>query len=292
MECVRKLTTEELRQSYHRSMDTFRDDFLPFYENPEEWSQEAFQIFGNLYYIGDRRVCMYLVDTGDGLVMFDAGYGMTTHMIEHSIRSLGFDPSGIKYLLISHGHFDHFGSADVLRERYGMQVCMSAVDGAALEKNPALALMRLGPYPDAAVCRPDRLLQDGEVLTLGNTSVRCVLSPGHTYGAMSFFFDVSDGKTTCRVGYLGGAGCFTMHGQYCKDNGLPEGKPYRMKETLDKLRKEPVDIVLDNHPDRYGPLLLHRGQQTRQPGDWLRYLDLVEENVDRFIALGHAESFE
>jgi metallo-beta-lactamase class B len=235
---------------------------------------------------------MYLLDTGAGLVMFDAGYGMTTHMIENSIRSLGFEPSDIKYLLISHGHFDHFGSADVLRQRYGMKVCMSAVDWDNIDKNPDLALMRLGPCPDDPICKPDILLEDGQVLSLGTTAIRCVLSPGHTYGAMSFFFDVSDGRNTCRVGYLGGAGCFSMHGQYCKDNGLPEGKPYRMLETLKKLRKEPVDILLDNHPDKLGPLNLHRHGLTRQPGDWLRYLELVEQRVEEFIALGHAESFE
>lgn len=287
-----KLTREELRQSYRRSMDTFRDDHLPFYDDPEPWAQEPFRIFGDLYYIGDRRVCMYLIDTGEGLIMFDAGYGMTTHMIESSIRKLGFDPAQIRYLIVSHGHFDHFGSAEVLRQRYGMEVCMGAVDWGNIEKNPDLALMRLGPYPDAPICRPDLLLNDGQILTLGGTSVRCVLSPGHTYGAMSFFFDVSDGETTCRVGYLGGAGCFSMHGQYCRDNGLPEGKPYRMLETLEKLRHEPVDVVLDNHPDQFGPLHLYRNGLTRQPGDWPRYLELVRQRVEEFIALGHAESFE
>jgi len=287
-----KLPREELRQSYHHSMSTFREEFLPFYSDPDQWAQEPFRIFGNLYYIGDRRVCMYLVDTGHGLVMFDAGYGMTTHMIEDSIRGLGFDPADIRYLVISHGHFDHFGSADELRRRYGTQVCMSTVDWDLIQKNPDLALMRLGPYPDDPICQPDLLLKDGQILTLGSTKIRCVLSPGHTYGALSFFFDISDGRTTCRAGYLGGAGLFTMHGQYCKDNGLPEGKPYRMKETLEKLRKESVDVVLDNHPDKFGPLYLYRHELTRQPEDWLRYLDLVQQRVEEFIALGHAESFE
>ena len=78
-------------------------NFIPnlqdFYDHPDKYAVDAFQIFGNLYYVGDQKVCSHLIDTGDGLILFDTGYRNTTHMMLHSIRSLGFDPMDIKYII-------------------------------------------------------------------------------------------------------------------------------------------------------------------------------------------------
>ena len=105
--------------TYETAFSVFAPNLQPFYDDPRPFALDPFRIFGNLYYVGDKKVCMHLIDTGDGLILFDCGYGHTTEMIEESIRGVGFDPADVKINIISHGHFDHFGSANELREKYG-----------------------------------------------------------------------------------------------------------------------------------------------------------------------------
>ena len=84
---------------------------------------QPFQIYGNLYYVGDSWVCVHIVDTGNGLLMFDAGNCGAQAMLIHAIWELGFNPADVKWLILSHGHVDHFGAAhnvDLLTKRQEM----------------------------------------------------------------------------------------------------------------------------------------------------------------------------
>ena len=81
-------------------------------KKPFVGKMRPFRIIGNTYFVGTYQASAHLIDTGDGLILFDTGYGNTTHMLLDSIRSLGFDPMDIKYIIHSHGHFDHFGSGN------------------------------------------------------------------------------------------------------------------------------------------------------------------------------------
>ena len=279
---------------YETAFERFVPSLFPFYENPAPYALEPFQIFGNLYYVGDQKVCMHLIDTGDGLILFDCGYGQTTEMIEESIRGVGFDPADVKLNIISHGHFDHFGSSNVLREKYGWKILMSRVDTDLLRENPRRALIHLGPCPEDEVCWPDAVLDDGEVVTLGNTSITCLLAPGHTYGTMAFFFDVTDGEQILRAGYYGGTGVLTMYDQYCLDYGMPVGKVSAMKKTIQRLLQEKVDITLGNHPaqnctlEKRQWMLDHPGENPfLNPDTWSIFLNILEERRQEFEDLGY-----
>lgn len=278
---------------YQQVLTTFIARHKPFYADPWCMYLEPFQIFGNLYYVGDKMVCSHLIDTGDGLILFDTGYQHTAHQQLHAIRTLGFDPADIKIIIHSHGHFDHFGAGDAFRHMYGCQICMSAEDTRLLRERPDRALMDLSPCPGANICWPDRELADGDTITLGNTTIRCVLSPGHTLGTMSFFFPVTDGKTTLQVGYMGGAGFLTVYKEFCRQYDLPLDLPERMGPTIRRLRQEPVDIVLGNHPSQ-NHTLEKRQQMLACPGEnpflgkenWTEFLDTLEQRRQDFLAAG------
>jgi metallo-beta-lactamase class B len=94
---------------------------------------------------------------------------------------------------------------------------------------------------------PDILLDDGDVLTLGNTSIRCVATPGHTDGTMSFFFDVTDGEKTYRVGTHGGSGTNTQTDDFIRRYGITTKCRRDYLESIDKLALEHVDIHMGNH---------------------------------------------
>lgn len=278
---------------YKPAFERFVPHLEDFYRDPGSFQIEPFRIFGNLWYVGDRNVCMHLIDTGEGLILFDTGYRNAFPYLLESIRKAGFDPADIKYVIHSHGHFDHFGGSIDLRHMFNPTICMSRVDTELLREKPERALVELGPMRFDEICWPDVELDDGQEITLGNTTILCRLAPGHTWGTMAFFFNVTDGKETKRVGYWGGVGFLTIYKDYCRDMGLPENKSEAMLKSVEMLRKEKVDITIGNHPsqnctiDKREWMLSHPGTNPfLNPGSWQILLNTVEQRCREFIEKG------
>lgn len=278
---------------FEKAFLTYLPGHADHYANPEKYWIEPFQIFGNLYYVGDKTACPHLIDTGEGLILIDTGYGHDTHLLMKNIRALGFRVEDIKIIIHSHGHYDHFGGTDAIRAISGATVCMSRVDTELIQQMPARALTHLAPVP-MEIPVIDRLIEDGDHIRLGNTDIECVLSPGHTFGTLSFFFDVTDGKTTHRVGYLGGAGFLTMYKAYCAWYGLPQTKCAEMKKTIQKLLQQKVDITLGNHPGQNNTMgkreymLAHPGTNPFVDSEgWPVMLRVLEEKRQLFEDLGY-----
>lgn len=282
----------------NKTYETVLGGFLPglkgYYAAPYDYWLEPFQIFGNLYYVGDKKVCMHLIDTGEGLILFDTGYRHATHLLLESIRRLGFDPADIKYIIHSHGHFDHFGGGNEMRKMYGCKVFMSAVDTELLRERPDRALMDLGPVPGDEICWPDVEIADGDVIELGNTSIRCLLTPGHTMGTMTFLFDATDGSTIRPVAYMGGVGFLSVYKEYCRSYGLPENKCELMRQSIERVWDEKVDIVIGNHPN-HNCTLEKREYMLENPGTnpfinpkaWRIFLTALEARRADFVSLGY-----
>lgn len=276
------------------TFENFVTNHIPYYADQGAYQTEPFRIWGDLYYVGDKKVCMHLLNTGDGLILFDSGYPNTYEYLLSSIRKLGFDPKDIRYVIHSHGHFDHFGNGDLLRRDYGCQILMSQVDTQLLREMPSRALCHLGPNDNDDVCWPDGEIQDGDIIALGNKKILCRLAPGHTFGTLAFFFDVEENGKTRRVGYWGGVGMLTMYKDYCREMGLPQTKCEVMRSTIAMLRRESVDITLGNHPAQ-NFTMEKRARMLEQPGinpfldanEWPGLLNRVEANLNEFESLGY-----
>ncbi len=107
----------------------------------------------------------------NGLVLFDTGYSHNYDSLIASIEVLGFSPYDIKAVIHSHEHLDHFGGGDRIRESYGAKIYMSAVDTALTREMPERALMYLSLDEDDQICYPDVLIEDGDVIRVGNTEI-------------------------------------------------------------------------------------------------------------------------
>jgi len=199
------------------------------------------KIFGNLYYIGIHAVCTHLIDTGDGLIIIDPGYSESLHIIVKNISDLGFALADIKYILLSHAHFDHM---DSVAELVGMTGAKTFIGRGDLP----LLTGEIFHYP-LKPFKPDVLLEDGDLVTLGNTTIKCVSTPGHTDGTMSFFFDVTNGEKTYRAGMFGGAGMNTLRKDFLLAHNLPFDNRYKMVASINKIKKEKVELFLGNHVD-------------------------------------------
>jgi len=160
-----------------------------------------FKIFENVYYVGLPTVAAYLITTSDGLVLLDATYSQTADLVLDSIRTLGFDPKNIKYIIISHAHGDHFAGAGAILQVAPAKVVMSELDWVETEKRQASGLPTNGLR-----LKRDVVVKDSETLKVGDTTFTFYVSPGHTAGALSTVYQVRDGTRTFRALSPGGLG--------------------------------------------------------------------------------------
>lgn len=161
---------------------------------------EPFQIFDNVYYVGIDWVAAYLIDTGDGLILIDSLYGNWLPVLLNNIRQLGFDPADVKYLINTHGHFDHAGGSALFQKLYGSRVVMTAEDWQVARAKPELAAFYM-PTP-----RVDIIAKDGDTITLGDNTITLFNTPGHTEGVLSLGYTGKDRANTHSILTLGGVG--------------------------------------------------------------------------------------
>ncbi len=155
--------------------------------NNPDWVEpfEPFRIHDNIYYVGTRGLSSFLVTTGKGHFLIDGGVEENAPIIAANIAALGFKIRDVKYLLNSHAHFDHSGGLAALKKMSGATMIASAGDKWALEngKTPG---SENDPDFAAPPVKVDRIIVDGEQLTLGGVSLTARLTPGHTKGCASW----------------------------------------------------------------------------------------------------------
>lgn len=232
-----------------------------FYAAPSTKAIAPFRIADDLYYVGDKKVCAHLIRTDEGLILIDAGYPEAKHLLWESIIRLGFDPADVRWIILTHGHSDHYGAANEFRNLYGTKVAISAADAEYLRGRVSCG--KQSPLKTPVI---DRELQDGEIFSFGGKEIRCVVTPGHTLGVLTFFMDVTDEGKTYRAGLLGGVGHDQVRLPYLLCVGLPLDMPQRMLASLDRMEKETVEIHLGNHPAN-NHTLEKRERQLREGGN-------------------------
>lgn len=252
-----------------------------FWFKQESRYVEPFQIYGNLYYVGDSWVCVHIVDTGDGLLMFDAGNCGAEAMLIYSIWKLGFDPADVKWIILSHGHVDHFGAVNFFKRMFGTKIYMGEPDAKMLREQPYLSVIHESGNCTNELFDVDYEIRDGEKLRFGNTEIKFYLVPGHTMGCIACFFDISDQQGTKRVGYYGGFGFNTLQRDFLMEIGDTSFEMRKLYlQSLKKVCDESVDIFMGNHTSNVD-LLEKRKVMLENPNNnpfidgsaWKNYLD-------------------
>ncbi len=279
-----------LIQKCNESITAFKDEIRGFFANPSVDYVEPFEIADGLYYVGDRRVCIHLIDTGDGLILIDSGYTVTAaYILVDNIWRLGYDPRQVRWIIHTHGHFDHFGASEEFRRLYGAKLAISRVDAESLRKYPKRAIMQEDSFPLAKIPEFDYEIEDGEIFELGNTKIRCVLTPGHTAGVLSLFFNVTYNENEYLAGLFGGAGVGNVtlpYLCYCEES---YDLPQQMLKSIEKLWNEPVTVHLGNHPLNNDTLakremqLKEGGNPFIAPESWQKFLAQTKERLENVI---------
>jgi metallo-beta-lactamase class B len=253
------------------------------YRYPDRYWIDPFCIFGNLYYVGNKDAGSYLIDSGDGLILIDTTYPTNAALMVQSIWQAGFNPRNIVYIFHTHGHFDHFGATRLLKFLSGARTLLGERDAKMFRERPELALIDSGKYAYLEPFSPDIELKGGETITLGNTSIRTVATPGHSDGVISYFFDVYSGNERYTAGLFGGAGMNTLNRHFIARYGNSHSRA-EFLDSLAKVRGEKVDIVLGNHaaqnqtlekPGKSNPFI--------DPGEWQRLIDGLETRFNQML---------
>ena len=219
-----------------------------FFYNQERRYVHPFQIYGNVWYVGDDWVCVHLIDTGDGLLLLDGGNIGATAMLVNAIWEAGFNPADVKWMVMSHGHLDHIGGAGFFKRMFGTKLYLGEPDARNFKEKPELAIIQDAGILSEDVFEVDHEIKDGEKICFGNTEIQFYLVPGHTDGVISAFFDVTDGKQTLRAGYFGGFGFNTMQKDFLLDIGDTTFETRRIYlDSLAKVRDQKVELFLGNH---------------------------------------------
>lgn len=215
---------------------------------PWEAYMEPFRIFGNLYFVGNTYVSSHIIDTGEGLILLDSNFPECTYLLTEGIRKLGLNPYDIKYILHSHGHYDHIGGTRALVEYFGAKTIIGAPDAPIVNGSVNLTWADELGFAFFQPFEPDIVLNDGDIFELGKTKIRAVSTPGHTPGTMSYFFNVDDGKNTYTAGMQGGAGVNSLTNEFLNKYNLPISCREDFVNSMEKIKNEHVDILIGNHP--------------------------------------------
>jgi metallo-beta-lactamase class B len=205
------------------------------------------RIADNLYYVGSRGLSTYLITTPQGHILINSSFERTVPLIRASVEKLGFKLSDVKYLLASHAHSDHVEGHALLKELTGAQVCvMQGDDGVISSGGQGQYLYDQRWKP----CKIDRVLKDGDTITLGGATLTAHLTPGHTRGCTTWTMSAKDGTKTYQIVIIGSPNVNAGY-QLANNSNYPEIAT-DFARTFQILKALPCDIFLGAHGDYYG----------------------------------------
>jgi metallo-beta-lactamase class B len=225
------------------------------------WYASPYKVFDNLYWLGTRQHSSWALRTSGGLIIIDTNFAWATQPeIVDGLGTLGLDARDIKYVIISHAHGDHDQGAAELQRRYGAKVVMGAADWEATLKRPASAA---GGVPTRGAGDVTVGL-DGTKITVGDTTVTIVATPGHTPGTLSYVFPVKDQGKTVMVAYSGG----TLTGAFGTDAARWDEYVASQKRIAGVAAEVGASVLLSNHSEYDGAYTKARlVPLKREPGE-------------------------
>ncbi|MCA0851052.1 MBL fold metallo-hydrolase [Salipiger thiooxidans] len=256
-------------------------------ERPWEVAIEPFKVAPRTYYVGNAWVGAYLLETSEGLILVDSTMQPQVYIVFEGIRKLGFDPRDIKLLMLTHMHYDHVGGARVIAEHTGAKVMMSREDAHFLRSHPEQLFDNGYAYGEFEI--EDHYSDDAPVV-LGDLKIDTMLTPGHTPGTTSFFFDVTESDGTIkRCGLHGGIGLNTLTDEFLQEHGFSASTRSDYLASMARLKNLHVDITLGSHPAQVSmleklPLITDAHNPFDDPSVWQWLVAQRTRQVEELIA--------
>jgi metallo-beta-lactamase class B len=193
------------------------------------------RIIGNIYYVGTKTLSSFLVATPEGNILIDSTYERNVPTIEKSVTQLGFKFADTKILLGNHAHGDHQEGDALVKQKTGAQMMAMAEDV------PALQALKPGGKEHPI----DKVLHDGDKVTLGGTTLVAHLTPGHTRGCTTWTTTAQEGGKTYNVMF----GC-SLRPPAVVTPPLAD----QFNRSFKLVRGLPCDVQLGDHGAQYNML--------------------------------------
>ncbi|MEO7602489.1 MAG: subclass B3 metallo-beta-lactamase [Sphingomicrobium sp.] len=251
----------------------------------DDWDKAGppVRIHANTYYVGTCGISAILITGKDGHILIDGTTEQGAEVVANNIARLGFNLRDVRYLLVSHEHFDHVGGVAELLQRSKASLLASApaarvfTSGRDNKDDPQAGMHP--PVPKASV---DGTVTNGQRIRLGNLMVEAIATPGHTPGAMSYRWISCDGGVCRTIVYADSVTPVSSEAYRFSDH--PEHlKAYR--DSIARIAASPCDILVTPHPsssklrDRFA-----RGERLLDPEGCKAYADGLSKSLDERLA--------
>lgn len=238
---------------------------------------EPVKLSDNSWYVGTDGLSSVLIAGNSGLVLIDGDLPQSAPLIEANIAKLGFKIADVKFILVSHEHFDHVGGVAALQHDSGARVLAGPEAAHALKMgHPTKADPQYKPddsYPYPAVPMAEGV-KDGQVVTLGDLQITAHRTPGHTPGGTSWSWQSGD----LHLVYADSLTAMTTNGY----RFTPIAASYRA--SIAKVRALPCDVLVSTHPGASSFWERVESGKLVDPNACRAYADNAERGLDKRLA--------
>lgn len=246
-------------------------------DHPKEWSQsyEPFRIAGNLYYVGTYDLASYLIVTNKGNILINTGLADSLPIIKNNIKKLGFKYLDTKILLLTQAHYDHLGAMADIKKETGAKLYVDEADADVL-KSGGKSDYELGKYGVTfKPVKPDYILKDKNVVTLGDSKLTMLHHPGHTKGSCSFLFETKDSKKSFKV-LIANMPTIIIDKKFSEVTAYPSiEKDYEY--TLNAMKNLDFDIWVASHASQFDLHKKHKPKDKYNPAVFMNKKEYQDE---------------
>lgn len=222
---------------------------------------EPYRAFDNVYFVGVCWVSAWLIKTAEGAVLIDTLHDPFADLLVDNIRKVGVDPKDIKFVLMTHGHFDHAGGAYKLKPLTNARFVMTQ---RGWDEAAASVKRNQGTRGQWTFIPQDGVAKDGDVISLGGERIVVYETPGHTFGTASYGFPVRDGRAVYNAFTVGGLGLNAIENSKQVEDYIAS---VTRIESLVNRSQDPVTVHLTTHPFSTGLTEAKDRIRTRKAGE-------------------------
>ena len=244
------------------------------FAQPPGWNDPfpAHKVMDNMYFVGTKELASFLFVTDEGHILMNSNYEASVPVIQANVEALGFDFDDIRILISGHAHPDHIEGDALVKELTGAEVVVGRLEVPDVQafKHPAGKTLPI-----------DRIVDEGDTVTLGDTTLTAHVLPGHTKGCLAWTTQLEeDGETYDTLIECSLNGQFL---QYVNNEAYPNIAE-DMQKTYAKARTLPAEVWVSSHGQFYGLNEKYAKLEARREGDPNPFIDPegYQEHVDEF----------
>lgn len=261
------------------------------YAQNENWTRPfpGHRVIGNLYAVGTYDLGVFLITSDAGHILINTGLEDSTAQIRANIESLGFRLEDVAILLTQQAHWDHTAALAEIKQLANAQMWATADDARVLADG-GFSDAHFGGRETFKPVSVERILQQDDVIELGDIRLTVHEHPGHTEGSSSYTMVVNENGRDYNV-VIANMGTINPGKRLAVDPTYI-GAAADFAHTYTKQKQMEVDVWVAAHGSQYGLHSKWQPGQAYSPDTFVDpggFIAAVEELEQRFLEVLAAE---